>query len=233
MTPPSGDGDRLAALLSALLPKVSPGPAAPECTHEGLGPLIALVIYSFLLWESTPQTAGAAFTELCTRIIDPNELRVALPEEIVEWTGYKDGCAIERADRLRASLNALFRREHRVSLAHLENLSKREVREYLDGLEGMPSFVAARVTLFGFHGHAVPIDRRLFDLLVGEGVLDPGLPLDEAERWLERQIRASDTEQIVPVLEAWRDVAKRPAPRKSGAKKPPRKAASKRTKKDA
>lgn len=233
MTPPSGDGDKLAALLSSLLPKVTPSPAAPACDHESLEPLVALTIYSFLLWESTPHAAQRAFGELCGRIIDTNELRVALPEEIVEWTGVKDPFATERADRLRASLNALFRREHRVSLAHLESRSKREVREYLDGLEGMPSFVAARVTLFGFHGHAVPIDRRLCDMLIREDVLDPALPLDEAERWLERQIRASDTEQIVPVLEAWRDAAPRGGARKSSSKRPPRKAASKRTKKDA
>lgn len=238
MTPPSGDGDKLAALLTSLLGKVEPAPVFPPREHECIEPLVGCLLYSFLLWESTPKSATAAFDALCEWIIDPNELRVALPEEIVEWTGAKDRVALERADRLRAALNALFRREHRVTLTHLESKSKREAREYLDGLEGMPPFVAARVTLFAFHGHAIPTDRTLFDLLAGEGVLEPSLAIDEAERWLERQIRASDAEQIVPLLEAWRDAAPKRKPaaktaKPKATKKTARKASPKGSKKDA
>jgi hypothetical protein len=224
MTSPSGDGDKLAALLTSLLGKGETAPVFPEREHECVEPLVGCLIYSFLLWESAPKAAAAAFDSLCAWIIDPNELRVALPQEIVEWTGAKDRAALERADRMRASLNALFQREHRVTLTHLESKPKREVREYLESLEGMPAFVAARVTLFAFHGHAIPMDRTLFDLLVGEGVLEPSLALDEAERWLERQIRASDAEKIVPVLEAWRDAPPNPRP---GAKAPKPKPAKK------
>lgn len=235
MTPPAGDGDKLAALLTGLLGSLGPAPSLPEGGHEEIEPLVAALIYSFLLWESTPKAAANAFGALREWVIDANELRVALPAEIVEWTGMKDARAPERAERLRASLHALFQREHRVTLTHLETKAKRDVREYLDGLEGMPSFVSARVTLFAFHGHAIPIDRRLHALLVGEGVLDPSLTLDEAERWLERQIRASDAEQIVPVLEAWRDAQPKRGPaRKSPPKKTSaRKTGPKRSKKDA
>ncbi|MCC7390374.1 MAG: hypothetical protein IT431_16590 [Phycisphaerales bacterium] len=229
MTSPSGDGDKLAAVLTTLLGKTDPAPVFPERKHECIEPLVGCLIYSFLLWESAPKAAAAAFDSLCAWIIDPNELRVALPQEIVEWTGAKDRAALERADRMRASLNALFQREHRVTLAHLENKPKRDVREYIESLDGMPAFVAARVTLFAFHGHAIPTDRTLFELLVGEGVLDPSLALDEAERWLERQIRASDAEKVVPVLEAWRDAPAKPRANTKPAKTKPAKKAAPRT----
>ena len=222
MTPPTGDGDRLASLLSRLLGEVKPAAAGPSGTHEEVEPFTNQLLYSFLLWESSPSKADAALAGLHEAIIDSNELRVALPEEIIAWTGSKDRLAWERAERLRAVLNGIYRREHRVSLASLGEKPKREVRAYLDGLHGMPSFVAARMTLFGFHGHAIPVDRWLIDRFTAEGVFEPGISVTEAEGWLERQIRASDAEQIVPVLEGWREVSDKPAPK---AKKRTRKKA--------
>lgn len=207
MTTPGGDGDRLASLLTRLLGEVEPAVASPECGHETIEPLVHLLVYSYLLWESTPTVSSVAIDRLYGSIVDPNELRVSMPQEIEEWIGVRDPVSLERAQRLRASLNSIYRREHLVTLEALASASKREVREYLDALEGMPSFVAARVTLFGFHGHAIPTDQRLCALLEREDVLAPGLATAEVERWLERQIRASDGEQIVLVLDAWRDSA--------------------------
>lgn len=206
MTATGGDGDRLAALLKGLA-----GKAAERCPagcFDGADERCVLLVYSFLLWESTPKQAAAALRRLSESVIDLNDLRVALPAEIVELSGMRDGQALERAQRLRAALNDLFRKEHAVSLARLEDLSKREAREVLDGLDGMPSFVAARVTLLGFGGHATPVDARLVTLLAGEGVLEAKTPPGEAERWLERQIRASESEEAMLALEAWRDETK-------------------------
>ena len=237
MSLPSGDSEKLATLLTALLGKVEPAIPAPPRRHEAVEPLVHMLIYSFMLWESTPATATAALDGLYGSIIDLNELRVALPDELAECMGQRDRASRERADRLRAVLNNIFRLEHRVSLERLADKSKREVREYLDALDGMPPFVAARATLLGFHGHAIPLDHRLFDMLMGEQVIDPALSLEEAERWLERQIRASDAEQIVLVLESWReDGAERKPPRaartKKAGPKAPRTAAARQTKKD-
>jgi len=225
MTLPSGDSERLATLLTSLLGRVGPASPAPESVHGTVEPLVHMLLYSFLLWESTPAHATDGLAALYASIVDLNELRVAMPQEIVDCVGMRDRASLERADRLRAALNSIYRREHRVSLERLAGASKREVREYLDALDGVPAFVAARVTLLGFHGHAVPIDRRRFDLLVREGVLEPTLTLDEAERWLERQIRASDAEQIVLVLDNWREpVTPTETLRKPGNKKPAAKA---------
>ena len=222
MTAPGGDSDRLASLLTGLLGSLEPAEVLPEFEHEGFDPLIDLLLYSFLLWESTPQRAATARADLHETVIDANELRVSMPDEIEAWIGLRDRVSRERAERLRASLNAIFRHEHAVTLQGLSMVSKREVRDYLDSLEGMTPFVAARVTLFGFQGHAIPVDRKLCTQLAREQVLKPGLPPEDAERWLERQIRASDAEQIVRVLEAWRQTPhKHAAPQKDAPKSPP------------
>ncbi|VAX41064.1 hypothetical protein MNBD_PLANCTO03-47 [hydrothermal vent metagenome] len=231
MTAPGGDSDRLASLLTGLLGSLEPAEVLPEFAHEGIDPLIDLLLYSFLLWESTPEQAATARANLHETVIDANELRVSMPDEIQAWIGLRDRVAAERAKRLRASLNAIFHREHTVTLQGLIVVSKREVRDYLDSLEGMTPFVAARVTLFGFQGHAIPADRKLCSLLSREQVLKPGLLPEDAERWLERQIRASDAEQIVRVLEAWRETPhhRTPPPKAPEVKSTPAESAPKDT----
>lgn len=215
MSGASNDVNKLTAVLNRLLKEHTPSARMPEAALERIEPACALLVYSFLLWESTPEQAAAGLERLGESIIDLNDLRVAMPTEIVETAGMRDSRAHERAERLRATLNDIYCREHVVTLARLETVSKREVRDYLDGLEGMPPFVAARMTLLGFGGHAVPLDARLQQLLTSEGVFQAGIPLEQAEHWLERQIRATDAEEIALLLEGWRDKGHHPAPKHS------------------
>lgn len=224
----SGDSaERLHKLLAELESSLKPAPRIPCEPPEGTEPKAHLLIYSFLVWESSPSAAAPALETLCREIIDPNELRVALPEEIASWCGGKDAIGLERAARLRASLNDLYRREHGVTMTRLDSLSKREVRDYLDSLEGMPPFVAARVSLLGFGGHAAPLDARLQRMLEARQAIESGRSMAETERWLERQIRASDSERAALLLEAWRESAAPAGRKRSGsAAKPPKEAAA-------
>lgn len=216
----------LRSLLDELEQRLTPVAPTPFPPPEGVDALVHLVLYSLLLWESSPDAARRALTSLYDAIIDPNELRVALPDEILAWIGGRDAAARDRSARMRAVLNDIYRREHIVSLERLASVSKREVREYLDSLEGMPSFVAARVTLFGFGGHAVPTDSRLIERLAAGGALDTAASPQDAERWLERQIRASDAEHTALLLEAWRDAPEQKAPIARAAPKSRGKAAA-------
>lgn len=219
----SGDAAlKLRELLAKLEGCVVPAPAAPAATAQGVEAGTHLLLYSFLLWESEPACAAGALSRLYAEIIDPNELRVALPEEICAWCGSTDGRARERAARMRACLNDIYRREHGVTLARLGALSKREAREYLDSLEGIPSFVAARVSLLGFGSHAAPLDDRLWRMLESQGAIDGAADLLEAERWLERHVRASESERVALLLEGWREhEPKRGRAPDTGAKRGP------------
>jgi hypothetical protein len=114
--------------------------------HEANDPL-AILLTNFLLWESTPKLAEEALGRLSRLVVDANELRVMLEREVIETIGDKYPFVEERAARLRATLNDVFRRQHRTSLDHLRNLSRKDQRAYLDGLADIPPFVAGRTAV--------------------------------------------------------------------------------------
>ncbi|MFO0830075.1 MAG: hypothetical protein U0572_18180 [Phycisphaerales bacterium] len=153
---PAFSATKLAVIVKRHSPAQSAAPSADP---------VATLVHSFLLWEASTQHAGAAMERIAKECVDFNELRVCLPEEIVAILGPRYPYVEERANRLRRSLNDLYRREHKVSFEHVSAMGKREQRTYVENLDGMIPFVASRVLLFHF-GHAgVPADDQLVDLL--------------------------------------------------------------------
>jgi hypothetical protein len=203
------------ALLRKL--KVKPDPADAAASHAAAEPsdearvtrareLLDLLIHSFMLWEATQRDAKAAVRRLDESFVDANELRIALPHESAKVLGDRYPLAAERCLRLRATLHDLYRREHRVTLLPLLAAPKREARAYLESLEGMPTFVAARLAVLGLGVHAVPVDWRLSDLLLAHKALpadyaDPGA----ASSWLERHVRAGEAVAMTHALQSWSD----------------------------
>lgn len=189
--------------------------AAAECCPEGHDPLVWQLVFSFMCWESSAQKAAQATRKLHAGVIDYNELRVCLPDELIALIGERYPRAPERVQRLRSTLNDLYRREHTVSLQHLPALPKREARAYLDSLEGLPPYIASRLMLLNLGGHAFPLDERLYLTLLEEQAVPAG-EFDEVAGWLERTIHAGEALESYLLLEAW--LNDRPAPRP--AKKP-------------
>ncbi len=165
-------------------------------------PIVVELVYSFLLWESDRDSAAGSFASLREQITGLNELRVCDAEEVASMLPRGTPRREERAARLVAALNAVFEREHALSLAALSEISKREARQYLDALDGMHPFVAARVVLIALGGHAMPADDRIAEVLAHRGVIDD-LTLGHAElsAQLERAVRAADARQVYAVLE--------------------------------
>ena len=186
--------------------------------------LIEQFVWSFLVWEADPADAERALHRLQKAVVDNNELRVCLPDEIVSIIGPRYPRAQERALRLRAGLQDIYFREHMVSLDHLTEAPKRIAKQYLDTLDGVPPFVASRVLLLGLGGHAVPIDDRLLNNLVEAGTLESDTTPERASAALERHIKAEDAVDAHMLLMAW-CVAGAPTPKpllKSRAAKPPK-----------
>ena len=136
--------------------------------HEPNDPL-AILLTNYLLWESTPKLAEEALGRLSRLVVDANELRVMLEREVIETLGEKYPYVEERATRLRATLNDIFRRQHRTSLDHLRTLSRKDQRAYLDGLAEIPPFVAGRTSVVAFENPAPIIDDSIVELLVQQG----------------------------------------------------------------
>lgn len=211
-----------------------PPPAPEDPTDE--------FVWSYLLWDSTAAKAEHALRRIEAGVTGLNELRVSLPHEICALLGERYPNVEERSIRLRASLDDIFRRENSVSLIHLKQLGKREARQYLDSIEAVPPFVAARVTLVALGGHAIPLDQRTLDLLVAEGLIEEGVSLDDAAAQLMRHIKAADALEAHLLLQSWAEegesgrkrakpISKKKASRKASTAKATTKKTTTRTKK--
>jgi hypothetical protein len=193
--------------------------AEPSQAPVGMQALMHEFLRSFLIWEASVTKAEKALARVLESIVDLNELRICLPHEIIEIIGPKYPECSVRAARLRSSLNDLFVREHEVSLDRLVGMPKRDARSYLESLDGVPPFVAARVALLGLGAHAMPIDARLAGALVREGVFSADMDIETGASWLERRIRAAEARETYLQMEAWYESRrKRSGGRSSGGR---------------
>jgi hypothetical protein len=183
-------------------------PALEGCPPEG-DPLVWSFVFAFMAWEASTSRAVIATKRIHQSVVDYNELRVCLNDELVSIIGDRYPRALERATRLRSAMNDLYRREHSVSLRRLVDMPKREARQFLDSLDGTPGFVSGRMLLLNLGGHAFPLDHRLHFALVAEGAAPADF--DEAAAWLERTFRVGEAAPAYALLEAWMN--DRPAPK--------------------
>lgn len=201
----------LAALLKKLRAQHDTGLAAdgtalpPPAIVDPDEPVLGQFLRSFLHWESTGAKAAQAIKKLEAGVVDFNELRVCMPEDVVALIGERYPRAHERAQRLRAALNDLYSREHKVSLEHLAKLSKRDVKDYLDSLEGVPSYVSSRVALLCFGAHTAPVDARVLRRLLDADVVDDDVSIEDAAATLERKVRAGELLETYLLLQAHAD----------------------------
>lgn len=205
---------KLSALIKKLRTTYGDEVADPgmEGLPPGADPLLWQLVFSFLAWESSTSRAVTANKKLHAAVVDYNELRVCLIDELVGMIGDRYPRAVERVTRLRTALNDLYRREHAVKLSKLVDSPKRDARQVLDSLEGLPPFVSARMMLLAFGGHSFPLDERIHQALVSE----EAAPADftEAAGWLERQFRAGEAAPAYNLMEAWMN--DRPLPKTPG-----------------
>jgi hypothetical protein len=214
--------------LNALMKKLrgTYGEAVIDPGHEGCPEsadgLLWHLVFSFLAWEASTARAVVANKRLHGCVVDYNELRVCLSDELVRMVGDRYPRALERVTRLRSTLNDLYRREHAVTLKSLPDMPKREARQRLDSLEGLPPFVSARMLLLSLGGHAFPLDHRIHQALLSEDAAPENF--DEAAAWLERQFRVGEAAPAYTLIEAWmndRPLPKAPThPAKRPAKSP-------------
>jgi len=183
-------------------------------------PILELV-YSFLIWESTTAKADAALRRILDGIMDLNELRAARIETVANALGKTYPLGEERAERMHLALNDLFKREHMLSLEKAIKKGKKDGRGYIESLEGIPPYVAARASVFTLGAHAVPLDNRLMACLIEKGVFDEDEDLAHAQGLLERYVSAAESQEAHLLFQAWADET---APANAAARRPASKA---------
>ena len=197
--------------FAALVKKYGAGsPAFDTPVLAGLEPNdpLALLLTNYLLWESTPQLAKDALERIARVVVDVNDLRVMLEREVIETIGEKYPFVEERAQRLRATLNDVFRRQHRTSLDHLRNASRKDQRAYLEGLAEIPPFVSGRTLLVAFELPAAIADDTTVELLHQQGAVEPRATTLEVVQWIGKSHRIEELAKVHHALsqmasEAW------------------------------
>ncbi len=210
-----GDSTKELASLLKTLRADYPAALAPAqpCTIalDPTEPLLSHFVKAFLVWESTTPKALQAIKRLEAALVDFNELRACMPDETVRIIGERYPRAAERALRLRTALNILYTRAHRVTLEHLAGTPQKEAREYLDKLDGVPPFVAARVCLLGLAHHAAPVDSRIQRRLIEAKVCPAESSPEFGAAHLEKHARDGELPEVYALLQAWADDASYPA----------------------
>ena len=216
-----------AQTLASVMKRAKAKPVeSPALTEEGLVDPIAELTLSFLLWEAPFTRARTAYKRVADHAIDHNDLRVTRPEDLAAILGKTYPLALERCERLHLSLEAVYAREYAVSLDNAQSLGKREGRKYLESIDDMPAYVAARTSLVAFGSHAVPVDERTLARLIDAGVFDEGTTVAEAQGSLERAVKAADAADFHGRMTDWLDKPAGGATRKKTSKKTTKKKAA-------
>ena len=169
-----------------------------------LEPTTQLII-SFMEWNATHAMALETHDALMQQMVDNNDVRVSLPQEIVNCIGEDYPLALERACRMHESLNEIFNREHGIVITSLKGKNKKQIKAYFETLPGITPYVVAQMMLLCFGAHAIPVDEHLVALLKDEQVLHPDCTLPEAESFCERHIKAVDALHTHLAMRSWAD----------------------------
>ncbi len=178
--------EELRALMKRLLKEAKPAPM------QKLDPLKALV-RGAMSFDVPDAKADEAMKLIDREFVDLNELRVATDLEIQELLGVRYPAIERRVAMITQSLNAIFEREHTMSLDRFSTVSKRDTRQFLRELPDIHPFVEAYVMLFALDGGAAfPLDDLMLGYLREAGIIEEALSLEEAQKFIEHHIKAEE-----------------------------------------
>ena len=178
--------DELRSLHKRLVKQYPPEPKQPP-----KDPLLALV-RGAMSFDVPDAKAEETMRLIDREFVDLNELRVATELEVQELLGARYPAIERRVTMITQALNAIFEKEHTLSLDRLKAISRRDARQFLRDLPEMHPFVEAHVMLVAFDGHAMPVDDEMLAYLKEEEVVDEGASLDDVQRFIEHQLKAEE-----------------------------------------
>ncbi len=163
------------------------------------------LIWGFLAWECSHKRSARAFERLRSRVVDLNELRVCLTDEIQTLIGDRYPRSRKRASRIRRVLRDLHRREMSTSIDHLLEAHTSDAGAYLMTLDGMLPYAASFACLHGLNHPVIPIDDRLHAALIEEGIADTAATPDEISEAIVERIEPEQCAAVHLRLWSWVD----------------------------
>lgn len=166
------------------------------------------MILGILSRDMPESKAREALEKMRSMVVDYNELRVIPPMELAEQIGDYPEVRSKCEDVCRA-LNKVFALDHSVGMERLTEMSPKDAAAYLDKIDGLEAYTRARIRLLALRHHAIPLDEAMWAYAKSEGIVDPKADLDEAQRFLERQVSEEDAPEFVALLrkQAWSEMA--------------------------
>jgi hypothetical protein len=169
-------------------------------------PITQLILGVFS--RDTPESrARDVLDRLRKLVVDYNELRVMSPREMAEHLGdYPD--VWTKCEDVSRALNKCFATQHAITLDHLRERPKKDIREFLDGLDGLDPYSRARIRLLGLQNHAMPLDEAMWAYARKTRIVDAKCSLETAQTFLERHIAEKDALEVYVLLkkQAWSDM---------------------------
>ncbi|MEK7732289.1 MAG: hypothetical protein AAB363_10575 [Planctomycetota bacterium] len=212
------DGTRYARRLKKAYAKLRQSVAEPKIPEVD-DPMRRLAI-AILGVECGDAEAARAIDRIFTAMVDWNEVRVSSVAQVYRAMGDRIPQGLDRARQLLDALQAIYEREHRVSLDRLRGIGRREARDYLEALQGVDDFAAASVMLWCFGGHAIPVNDKLLASLREAELVHPNATRAEVQAFLERNVNSAQAKEFSVIMRSF-TVLKRAVSSKSA--KPARK----------
>lgn len=170
--------------------------AEPRQTLDALQALVRAA----MSFDVADARADDAMKLIEKEFVDLNELRVATELEVQEMLGQRYPSIERRVAMITACLNNIFEREHTLSLDRLKTLNKKDARQFLRELPEIHPFVEGYVMLYAFEGHAMPLDEEMLAILADHDVVEQGISLEDAQKFLEHNIKAEDCHEFFVAL---------------------------------
>lgn len=174
--------------------------AADGSVPESTDPVEQLIL-AVLSQQASRVRAQRALKQIQNDMVDYNELRVSSPAEVSESISRNIPRSVQCAKVMLRLLNEIYHREFTVSLESLRGRGIREVKQYLDSLEGITPYVTASVILWSLGGHAIPVNDLVHAWLVQQDLVHPDATPAEVQSFLERHVSAADARSFCLDLE--------------------------------
>ncbi|HDY64844.1 MAG TPA: hypothetical protein ENH84_01255 [Phycisphaerae bacterium] len=159
----------------------------PAKSTTPAGDDIQTLIESILLTDATKRDVEKAIDAIGKEFVDFNELRAAPEKDIIECLGKNYPQVRDKAHTLSTVLNGIFNRSCGLTIAYMQNMSKREVRRHLREL-GAPPAAEALVSQVLFGIHAISIGQSLFETLQMNDLVHAESSVEDTQSFLERII---------------------------------------------
>jgi endonuclease III len=132
--------------------------------------VLAHLLYACCLENATYEAADKAFAAVSSGFFDWNEVRVSTVKELGEVMHMLPD-PLSAASNLKRILQGVFESTYSFDLEALTKQNLGVAQQRLKKLEGCTNFAVAFVTQAVLDGHAIPVDRGLFDCLAVLGLV--------------------------------------------------------------